>query len=150
MVARLLQSFLLPVIVVTLLGGGGCASKTRSPGPRAAPATPAAAEYPLIVRLEGRHYSVDACSGPTGVVYTVHGRDGHLIVANATLDEVRQRYPEIHQQIIPGIAEKDEPSNSDRSTASDAETDASIDGPIPMGRRDLSAGRTLLMMDASR
>ena len=60
-------------------------------------------QYPLIVRLVGRHYSVTASSGPHGVVYSAEGSDGRLIVANATLDELRLRHPDIYQQILPGV-----------------------------------------------
>ena len=110
---------------------GACISKAKSSAARTPAATEPAAQYPLIVRLEGRHYSVSACSGPAGVVYTAHGRDGHLVVANATLDDLRLRHPEIYQQILPGIAEKREPSASEHRT-----TDAPAD--------------RVLLMDASR
>ena len=144
MASHAAQRLLLPLAVATLAAVGGCA-RSKAPAARAAPVAAPAQEYPLIVRLEGRHYSVSACSGPNGVVYTAHGRDGNLVVANATLDEVRQRHPEIYQQILPGIAEHGEAARGNRQTASDAEPDASIDGPRPVGRRDTSAGRILLM-----
>lgn len=150
MTSRATQRFLLPLVVGAMALTAGCASRARAPADRAAQVARSAEQYPLIVRLEGRHYSVSACSGPQGVVYTAHGRDGRTIVANASLDELRQRHPGIYQQILPGIAEKGEDSNSGRRTTSDADPDASIDGPVPTGRSDVSAGRTLLMMDASR
>ena len=144
------RRFLLPLAVGALACAGGCAGKSNPPAARAARVAAPAEEYPLIVRLEGRHYSVTACSGPDGVVYTAHGRDGNLVVANATLDELRQRHPEIYQQILPGIAEKAEGRSAHDRTANDAEPDASIDGPVPMGRNDARSRRTLLMMDAAR
>ena len=141
------HAFLLPLVVSAALVPAGCASTSKTPAARATQAAQPAELYPLIVRLEGRHYSVSACSGPSGVVYTAHGRDGKVIVANASLDELRQRHPEIYQQITPGIAEKGE-GDAGRRTTSDAEPDASVDGP--MGRRDVGARGTLLMMDANR
>ena len=121
----------LPMLLsLAALAAAGCASKpAASARPAAGPTAAPSDEYPMIVRLEGRHYSVTASSGPHGVVYTAHGRDGDLVVANATLDELRQRHPEIYQQIVPGIAEKGESAGPDRRTATDA--DASTNGPAP-------------------
>jgi hypothetical protein len=150
MTASAAQALLLRLVLSAALFPVGCAARSTAPTVRDAGANETAEQYPLIVRLEGRHYSVSACSGPHGVVYTAHGHDGRMIVANASLDELRQRHPQIYQQILPGIAEKGEHANAGRRTDTDAEPDASIDGPVPMGRNDLSAGRTLLLMDASR
>ena len=142
----------LPLLIGASLVAGGCASAKR-PAARA-PVTadrPAAAEYPLIVRLVGRHYTVDACSGPEGVVYNASTNDGRAVVANASLDELRQRHPEIYQQILPGIAEHGESRNNpNRETASDAEPDASVDGPRPLGHshRGSSTENLQIMMDA--
>jgi hypothetical protein len=142
----------LPLVVGAALFSGGCASNN---GPTArAPVVaerPAAEEYPLIVRLVGRHYTVDASSGPDGVVYTASTNEGRTVVANASLDELRQQHPDIYQQILPGIAEHGETrSNSNGRTASDAEPDASVDGPRPLGHshRGSSTGNLQIMMDA--
>ena len=142
----------LPLVVGAALLSGGCASTNR-PAARATVAAerPAAAEYPLIVRLVGRHYTVDACSGPEGVVYNASTNEGRAVVANASLDELRQQHPEIYQQILPGIAEQGEPrNNSDRRTGSDAELDASVDGPRPLGHshRGSSTENLRIMMHA--
>ena len=142
----------LPLVVGVALFTGGCASNNR-PAARA-PVTaerPAAEEYPLIVRLVGRHYTVDACSGPEGVVYTASTNDGMAVVANASLDELRRQHPEIYQQILPGIAEHGESRNNPNGrTSSDAEPDASVDGPRPLGHghRGSSTDNLRIMMDA--
>lgn len=150
MVSLRTSALVLSLIVTLPLATVGCSSASKVPS--GAPANVAAAgdvqEYPLIVRLEGRHYDVSASSGPAGVVYTAHGRDGNLLVANATLDELRLRHPEVYQQILPGIAEKGSSSDGSARTVTDGETDASVDGPVPMSRRT-SGGRELLMMDAA-
>jgi len=115
----------------------GCASRSASPttgrsGVAAAhEARDDSADYPLIVRLVGRHYTVTASSGPHGVVYSAEGADGRMIVANASLDEMRLRHPEIYQQILPGVATQGEAQNTRRR---DTAEDASIEGPIPMGQ----------------
>ena len=144
MLAPKTSELLLPLVMGVALAAGGCSSNAKARGVRAADAKAAReaagdAEYPLIVRLEGRHYTVSASSGPDGVVYSAASRDGRQVVANASLDELRQRHPDIYQQIIPGIAEKGEGSESSRRTATDAagEADASIGGPVPPGTRTL-------------
>ena len=142
----------LPLVVGAALFAGGCASNNRrvARAPVAAE-RPATEEYPLIVRLVGRHYTVDACSGPDGVVYTASTNEGRAVVANASLDDLRRQHPEIYQQILPGIAEQGEPRNNpNRRTASDAEPDASVDGPRPLGHghRGSSTRNLQIMMDA--
>ena len=146
-------------LVLLLVAGaalfaGGCASNNRPAARTPVVAErPAAEEYPLLVRLVGRHYTVDACSGPEGVVYTASTNDGNAVVANASLDELRQQHPEIYQQILPGIAEQGEPRNNpSRRAASDAELDASVDGPRPLSHshRGSSTGNLQIMMDATQ
>ena len=142
----------LPLVVGAALFAGGCASNNR-PAARAPVAAerPTAEEYPLLVRLVGRHYTVDACSGPEGVVYNASTNDGRTVIANASLDELRQQHPDIYQQILPGIAEQGEPRNNpSRCTASDVELDASVDGPRPLGHshRGSSTDNLRIMMDA--
>src|SRR5688500_17286958 len=131
----------------------GCAARQKAP-PTTRPVEVArqADEYPLIVRLVGRHYTVTASSGPTGVVYSAEGTDGKLIVANASLDELRLRHPEIYQQILPGVATKGEAENT---RSKDTAEDASVDGPIPLGHVNHPASGMgprgeMLLMDATR
>ena len=109
-------------------------------------------QYPLIVRLVGRHYTVTASSSPHGVVYSAEGTDGRLIVANATLDELRLRHPDVYQQILPGVATKGEAENT---RSKETVEDASIDDPIPLGRVHHPAGGAggageLLMLHSAR
>ena len=132
----------------------GCGARPKAP-PTTRPVEVAerSEEYPLIVRLVGRHYTVTASSGPAGVVYSAEGTDGKLIVANATLDELRLRHPEVYQQILPGVATKGEAENT---RAKDTAEDASIDGPIPMGHVNYRANGTgprggeMLMLHSER
>jgi len=144
------------VLAAATLLPAGCAAHHKAPTMApAAVATAAPEQYPVIVRLVGRHYTVTASSGPHGVVYSAHGSDGRLIVANAPLDELRRQHPGIYQQLIPGIAEHGEGSNSNRRTASDAQEDASIDGPVPVGavgQPETGTGSrgTMMLMSAGR
>jgi hypothetical protein len=133
----------------------GCASH-RAPAPASraaqAPVARADAEYPVIVRLVGRHYTVTACSGPDGVLYDAERADGRLLVARASLEELRLDHPEVYQQILPAVATQGDGANTRKRDTAD---DASIDGPIPMGRVNYPSSGTgtrgeFLMMDAAR
>src|SRR5438105_1181751 len=125
MIAPRSSALLLPLVLGVALAAGGCRPKhhdevvvRRIHTPKAAAE---ATDHLVIVRLVGRNYTVTASSGPHGVVYSAAGADGRAIVANATLEELRLRHPDIYQQLIPGIAEQGEGSNSNRRTASDAQ-----------------------------
>ena len=148
--------FVLPAALFAATAATGCRSKAKDdPATQpiaAAPVQRATEDHPVIVRLVGRHYTVTASSGPSGVVYSADTADGRPIVANASLEEMRLRHPEIYQQILPGIATKGEAENTrSRETAEDA----SVDGPIPMGRVEqpatgMGARGEMLLMDARR
>ena len=142
------------VFVAAVLLLAGCASGAKAPTAQRGVATAPRVdeEFPVIVRLVGRHYTVTASSGPAGVVYSAEGRDGNLIVANASLEELRRGHPEVYEQIVPGIATKGEAENTRRR---DTVEDASIDGPIPLGHvsqpaTGLGMRGEMLMMDARR
>ena len=151
----LLTTSRLAFSLVLAIAATGCASGSKAATARGT--TPAAAQcadaqYPVIVRLVGRHYTVTASSGPAGVVYSAQGSDGKPIVANASLEELRRNHPEVYQQIVPSIATKGEAENTRRK---DTAEDAGIDGPVPLGHvsqpaTGLGMRGELLMMDARR
>jgi hypothetical protein len=147
---------LLPVAVfIIAFTTAGCAShRTPTPASRATPAPVARAdaEYPVIVRLVGRHYTVTACSGPDGVLYDAEQADGRLVVARASLDELLREHPEVYQQILPAVATQGDGANTRKR---DTAEDASVDGPIPMGQvsqpaSGMGARGEFLIMDAAR
>ena len=57
-----------------------------------------------IVRLVGQHQTIIVTSGPEGPLYSAQTTDGRSIVANATLEELREMHPEIYRFIEPGVA----------------------------------------------
>jgi hypothetical protein len=143
----------LPVAILGFtLAAAGCASHRAAPTARGTPAAAARADadYPVIVRLVGRHYTVTACSGPEGVLYDAESADGKLLVARATLDELRLEHPEIYQQVLPAVATQGDGANARKR---DTAEDASIDRPIPTGHvsypaNGMGARGELLLMDA--
>lgn len=91
-----------------MLGTASCATRPQDAPEAQRPAVRAApqgAEHPVIVRLVGRRYEITCSSSPAGPVYTAATHDGEVVVANATLSELRDRHPEIYEQVVPGIAE---------------------------------------------
>jgi hypothetical protein len=73
-------------------------------------ATPAVApsglvqSYPTIVRLEGRQYSVLITAGPKSPLYTVSRKSGEVLVANASLNEMRDTHPELFNLLAPALS----------------------------------------------
>jgi hypothetical protein len=112
----------------------GCAQQS-APRAEAIPAS-AKAEGPVIVRLVGQHQTVTVTSGPDGPLYTAEDGDGKLIVANASLRELRQDHPEVYQFIEPSFA-----------------ADASIEStPSVTPKKTIKGGvsRDVIMMDSRR
>jgi hypothetical protein len=58
----------------------------------------------VIVRVIGRHQAITVTAGPSGPLYTATASDGKLIVASATLDELRERHPDLYRQLDPTLA----------------------------------------------
>ena len=120
----------------------------RGLNPRAAVV---AKEYPVIVRLVGRHQTITVTAGPTAPLYSAARNDGTPIVAAATLDQLRQEHPEVYQQLIPTIAteakaersrkdkSQDDPDQTDVADASRGPVSSSAADRIPIGLMLMSA-----------
>ena len=124
---------------VGLIVGAGCASKGTAPStPRAglsakpqadgagAPAT--ATEGKVIVHIVSQHQTVTVSSGPQGLLYSLKGEDGAMMIANATPEKFAELQPELYRNMQHYIAVH----------ADDAPiVSAGIDPPpLPTGRRD--------------
>lgn len=59
---------------------------------------------PVIVRLVGRHQSVIVTSSGQGPRYSVRDNSGKMLVANATLDQLRTDHPDVYRLVEPSIA----------------------------------------------
>jgi hypothetical protein len=71
--------------------------------PRATEAAAFVTSGRVITRIVGQHQSITVSSTSGGVRYSVF-IDGKLLLANATLDEVRLTHPEAFRQIQSAIA----------------------------------------------
>lgn len=94
------QAAALLLVAMVVLSFGGCAAR-QSQAPRATADDP---QGPVIVRLVGRHQTITVTSGPAGALYSAQTATGKMIVANATLDELRTDHPEVYRLLEPGIA----------------------------------------------
>jgi hypothetical protein len=113
----------------------------------------AATEYPVIVRLVGRHQTITVTAGPTAPLYSAARNDGTPIVAAATLEQLRQEHPEVYQQLIPTIAteakaessrkakSEGDPDKTDVADASRGPVSSSASDRIPIGLMLMSADR---------
>jgi hypothetical protein len=61
-------------------------------------------QYPVIARLEGRHRTITIISGPAGPVYSANTREGVAIVDFAKLDVLKDKHPEIYDEVRSGVA----------------------------------------------
>ena len=108
-------------------------------------------EYPMIVRLVGRHQTIVVTAGPKGKgpLYSAERNDGTLIVAGATLDELRKDHPEVYQHLIPMYATEAKSETSKRKDQDKKEdvADASR-GPVSSSRLESRVG--LMLMSADR
>ena len=129
--------FIHPVAVVGLLFmvALGCAGKGTQP------AAVEAARGPVIVRLVGQHQTITVTSGPDGPLYTAQTTAGQTIVANATLEQLRQEHPEVYRFVEPSIAVQADvgPAVPDRSLP------AAFRGPT----RSMNS-QDVLMLDSAR
>src|SRR4051812_15019466 len=103
-------------VVVSLLGTTvalvslACHSEAPTPDTHGAPrgrnprAAAAAPEDPMIVRIVGRHQAITVPAGPHGPLYSAATTDGKVIVAAATLAELRDKHPALFRQLEPSIA----------------------------------------------
>ena len=92
---RYTVSWRLLLLVVVLAGCG------HQP---AAPLQPIAVQRPIIVQLVGRDKIIIVTKGPKAPLYWVKSMSGEVLVADATLEEMKTRHPGIYQQIESAIA----------------------------------------------
>ena len=92
---------LIAISTVALLGVICPEQKAQSPAAAASAQVPS---YPVIVRLVGRQQTITATAGPNGPLYSARTADGHVIVSNASLDELRIHHPDLYNQLNPAMA----------------------------------------------
>src|SRR5688572_22162220 len=87
---------------------GACTREDRATSRAKAPPTPVenpqlnglgTPEHPVIVRLAGRREVVTVSGGPNGPVYSVADHQGRTMLSHATLEELRDRHPDVYRQI---------------------------------------------------
>ena len=85
-----------------IVGAAGCALKARSQKVSAS----AVKSYPVIVSLVGRNDVITITTGPgsRAPLYSAKTKTGVVLVSNSTLDELRERHPQVYRQVHPGIA----------------------------------------------
>jgi hypothetical protein len=66
----------------------------------------AAAQYPAIVRLESRHYSINISAGPRCPVYSITNSAGESLVSNISLEDLRTKHPDLFNLLAPALAPK--------------------------------------------
>ena len=105
------STYVLAVLAAGLLVTAfACHSEAPTPDTHGAPrrrsprAEAAQDNFPVIVRVVGRHQTVTVTAGPAGPLYTAETKDGKVLVAAATIERLREEHPEIYRQIEPSMA----------------------------------------------
>src|SRR5215218_7438363 len=104
------------LIAATLLAAGvvatslACHSEAPTPARHGAPRKQSPTgmapteNFPVIVRIVGRHQTITVTAGPEGPLYSAATNDGEMLVAGATLERLRREHPDLYQQIEPSMA----------------------------------------------
>ena len=104
------------LIAATLLAAGvvatslACHSEAPTPARHGAPHKQSptgmapSEQFPVIVRIVGRHQTITVTAGPTGPLYSAATNDGEMLVAGATLERLQREHPDLYQQIEPSMA----------------------------------------------
>jgi hypothetical protein len=104
------------LIAATLLAAGvvvtspACHSEAPTPARHGAPRKQSptgmapSEQFPVIVRIVGRHQTITVTAGPEGPLYSAATNDGEMLAAGVTLERLRREHPELYQQIEPSMA----------------------------------------------
>ena len=68
-----------------------------------AAALPSAKDGKVIVRLASRQNDISVVATTNGVRYSATDKSGRVLVSNATLDDLKQGYPDLYRQLSPTI-----------------------------------------------
>ncbi len=92
-------------IAASLVMGCACHHKAK-PATQVAQTSPGMTEdgNPVIVRVVNRHSNVTISASDRGPLYSVKTDEGKLLVANATLEELKRDHADVYRQIAPAIA----------------------------------------------
>src|SRR5947209_7135451 len=88
--------------VVLALLTAGCSCPCSKPA-KSSEAKAIAPSYPVITRLVSRNQTVTISAGPASALYSVQSADGKVLVAFATLDELREKHPEQYRFLQPVV-----------------------------------------------
>jgi hypothetical protein len=66
--------------------------------------SPSVSSESVVGRLVLRDYQVTMTIAPSGTRYTIATSDGTELAANLSIEELRSRYPQVHDQLEPAIA----------------------------------------------
>ncbi len=87
------------VMMAAALFGGCTAPPASHPSAEPAAAKVSGAPAVKIVDLVGRDEVITISAGPAGPLYSARTHSGHLLVADATLQQLRTEHPDIYLQI---------------------------------------------------
>jgi hypothetical protein len=133
---RIVASLLAAGVVVTSLA---CSNDAPTPARHGAPrkksptAEAVTPDYPVIVRVVGRHQTITVTAGPAGPLYSAATNDGETLVAAATLEQLRREHPDLYRQLEPTLALEGGEANPARQAGESSAPAAAPRVPLMMG-----------------
>jgi hypothetical protein len=101
---RLLRLFCIALSVTALSITTSCARPTASVSTATATRPKPTEQFPTIVRLIGRHYTVTISAAPHAPVYTIVSASGDVLAEHMTLAQLRATHPDLYNGLAPAMA----------------------------------------------
>jgi hypothetical protein len=124
------------IIATTLLAAGIAWAAAPTTRPASLPTT-SISKHPAIVHIVSRDKTVTISSGPNGLLYSLAGERGQVLVADASGDDFARLHPELYQAIRQYIAVKNDAGSA--TAAASASTADELPVGVPLA--DLDASR---------
>ena len=122
------------IFASTLLAAGIAWAAAPATRPRSLPTTNIS-KHPVIVHIVSRDESITISSGPDGLLYSLAGERGQVLIADASGDDFARLRPELYRSIRQYIAVKNETGSA---TSASVSTGDALPVGVPLAELDAS------------
>ena len=95
---------MIETLLCSIVIGLGSTANLAPPGTLPAAAMAGDPRHPVIVHIVSRNQTITVRSGEKGLLYSLTGIDGNVVIADATPDKFQQLQPELYRAIRGYIA----------------------------------------------
>lgn len=124
------------ILVSTLLAAGIAFAAAPATRPASLPTTNNS-KHPVIVHIVSRDKTVTISSGPKGLLYSLAGERGQVLVADASSEDFARLHPELYRSIRQYIAVKNDTGSATAAAAASTADELPVGVPLA----DLDASR---------